>query len=109
MSKPHIHAELIKAWADGAVIQFYSEDQKWTDCTNNRPVWSDYAQYRIKRELTDLENYGVEVGDVWVTVGNKTQCVIEVDSDTVLTTSGNSMYTRVLQYLVFRRGVVNKL
>lgn len=44
--KPHKHAELIKAWADGAEIQYYEID-KWVDCV---PEWDEDYEYRIKPE-----------------------------------------------------------
>jgi hypothetical protein len=44
---PHKHAELIKAWADGADIQRYSEGGVcWVDL--KRPVWDSSNGYRIK-------------------------------------------------------------
>lgn len=52
--KPHKHAELIKAWADGATIQgrnvYFSEGKSdWYDL--NPPHWdSDRVEYRIKPE-----------------------------------------------------------
>ena len=47
MKKPHVHAELIKAWADGAEIQVFDEiGQSWWDMPN--PDWHDNRQYRIK-------------------------------------------------------------
>lgn len=46
---PHKHAELIKAWADGAVIQFWDgRCQSWVDTSNNRPFWAEGNKYRIK-------------------------------------------------------------
>ena len=46
MSKPHKHAELIKAWADGAEIQMYLHTlDKWID---TRPEWLVDIDYRIK-------------------------------------------------------------
>lgn len=48
-NKPHIHAELIKAWADGAKIQFKNMDGEWQDCTTT-PGWSVLSLYRIKPE-----------------------------------------------------------
>lgn len=45
--KPHKHAEVIKAWADGAEIQYYSTSQKdWRD--TSQPSWSSNYDYRIK-------------------------------------------------------------
>ena len=51
--KPHKHAELIKAWADGAEIQWagahYKDGTKrWTTIEN--PMWDEDAEYRIKPE-----------------------------------------------------------
>ena len=50
----HIHAELIKAWADGAEIQFKSKEpfDDWQDCTDD-PDWNETegeCYYRIKPE-----------------------------------------------------------
>ena len=46
--KPHKHAELIKAWADGAKIQALSCDgNEWNTCYPS-PTWSDSIEYRIK-------------------------------------------------------------
>ncbi len=46
--KPHVHAELIKAWADGAVIEYY-KDGKWCRPMLG-PSWSEGTKYRIKPE-----------------------------------------------------------
>lgn len=45
--KPHKHAELIKAWADGAVIQCMDVRGKWRDVS---PAWDEDLDYRIKPE-----------------------------------------------------------
>jgi hypothetical protein len=48
--KPHKHAELIKAWADGAEIQQYRENlDEWRDCSPY-PAWDERLTYRIKPE-----------------------------------------------------------
>lgn len=50
VKKPHKHAELIKAWADGAKIQFRSRsDSEWMDI--HTPNWVEYGQYRVKPEV----------------------------------------------------------
>jgi hypothetical protein len=50
VNKPHKHAELIKAWADGAVIQQYKPHlDEWHD-TSPYPVWDERVEYRIKPE-----------------------------------------------------------
>lgn len=46
---PHKHAALIKAWADGAVIQYQSVTARlWHDCHENNPGWTENTAYRIK-------------------------------------------------------------
>lgn len=50
MSKAHKHAELIKAWADGAEIEFYDTRFKepcWKAC-GDPPWWQDEVIYRVK-------------------------------------------------------------
>lgn len=52
MGTPHKHAEFIKAWADGAEIEFYDQrfrEHRWKLC-GNPPVWDEMVQYRIKPE-----------------------------------------------------------
>lgn len=78
--KPHVHAELIKAWADGAQIQYYDHDLGWSDLM--RPSWhheirlSSLLKYRIKpREFENDAFYPVmdEIGDkevAWHSFGN---------------------------------------
>lgn len=47
--KPHKHAELIKAWADGAEIEMYSDIMKeWVFIIS--PSWCADMEYRIKPE-----------------------------------------------------------
>lgn len=45
--KPHKHAELIKAWADGAEIEVHTFRHGWEHCEH--PNWID-NEYRIKPE-----------------------------------------------------------
>ena len=48
--KPHKHAELIKAWADGANIQ-HKYDGLWIDWeVEHSPSWLLTEEYRIKPE-----------------------------------------------------------
>jgi hypothetical protein len=47
--KPHKHAELIKAWADGAIIQYSTYGELWFD--DDCPEWNDDSViFRIKPE-----------------------------------------------------------
>ena len=109
--KPHKHAELIKAWADGEVIQFYDVlREKWKDC-DEAPRWFDNNQYRIKPEPSDLEKYGVEVGDVWshLNSGITTVACPHVGVFSFRSIVGVLHGKEQLKTLMFRRGVVNKL
>lgn len=46
--RPHKHAELIKAWADGAEIEVFSlSTNEWVDAGNS-PNWFTGANYRNK-------------------------------------------------------------
>jgi len=52
LKKPHIHAAFIKAWADGALIEYHFCDDggsRWVDCAG-RPTWSPTRKYRVKPE-----------------------------------------------------------
>lgn len=45
----HKHAEMIKAWADGAEVQIrWHDDKPWQGCT--APRWDQDCEYRIKPE-----------------------------------------------------------
>lgn len=47
MKQPHKHADLIKAWADGAEIEVYWNG-KWEETAS--PDWNTQAEYRVKPE-----------------------------------------------------------
>ena len=49
-TKPHVHAELIKAWADGAEVEIFSfANNNWNLSVN--PLWNPAHVYRIKPTL----------------------------------------------------------
>jgi hypothetical protein len=49
--KPHKHAEIIKAWADGSEIEYQVLDgQKWWPVPVDAHDWRSGAKYRIKPE-----------------------------------------------------------
>lgn len=51
MGKPHKHAAEIKAWADGAEVEFKNQRGKWEGYPiGDYPSWSDDLEYRIKPE-----------------------------------------------------------
>lgn len=52
MGIPHIHADVIKAWADGADIEFFSTNhQIWKPVPN--PCWIEGVVYRVKQDWYD--------------------------------------------------------
>ena len=67
---PHVHAEIIKAWADGATIQIYrkvdegdDDEYEWVDCP--APSFLVAHKYRVKPEpKPDAVFYGVAVMEV---------------------------------------------
>lgn len=63
MKQPHKHAELIKAWADGAEIECFSTRQNlW--CSVDFPAWVTDTEYRIKPEpKSDVVWYGCVFDD----------------------------------------------
>jgi hypothetical protein len=44
---------VIKAWADGAKIQYKDYTNVWQDCSNS-PIWSDDIDYRVKPEIKEF-------------------------------------------------------
>lgn len=51
IKKPRKHSELIKLWADGAIIQSRIpgiESSQWKDAMDNEPSWTDDLEYRVK-------------------------------------------------------------
>jgi len=57
MGTPHKHAEIIKAWADGAKVEV-KHAQEWLSI--GCPTWNDCCEYRIKPEpKPDVVRYGV--------------------------------------------------
>lgn len=113
MNKPHKHAVLIKAWADSAEIEYQNDYGKW--CFISDPSWHINIIYRIKPEPSDIEKYGVEVGDIWENGNKKSLYVIHK-----ITTAGvkyalnqkdgpEILVIGPKDELIFRRGVVNKL
>jgi hypothetical protein len=65
--KPHKHAELIKAWADGAEIEIWSCNGWWLE---TEPTWNPKDKYRIKPDeprLRDMYIYkNVSMGHCWI-------------------------------------------
>lgn len=46
--KPHVHAEVIKAWADGATVQARRKGSEWRTAVH--PRWYTCIEYRVKPE-----------------------------------------------------------
>lgn len=69
-SKRHKHADLIHAWAEGAIIQLKLYADLWEDCANNSPAWNVGNDYRIKPAVKKIKfrNYLTTSGELatWV-------------------------------------------
>ena len=55
MNKPHKHAEIIKAWAEGAEVEFRAHfAERWQEANyptwqdTNNPTWHSHYEYRVK-------------------------------------------------------------
>lgn len=72
--KPHKHAECIKAWADGAQIQFFNYGY-WHDVDTNEPRWYDNTEYRIKPAAEIPEGFTPHDG---VECPVDPECIVEV-------------------------------
>lgn len=60
---PHRHAELIKAWADGALIEWRNPEgtrKEWQEAAS--PAWRHDLEYRVKPEPVVEEFYGYIAG-----------------------------------------------
>ena len=51
-TQPHVHCDLIKQWADGAIIE-YKSNEIWY--CSKIPMWNGSAQYRVKPEKCNAE------------------------------------------------------
>ena len=55
---PRKHADVIKAWADGAEVEYRAitkEPQKWS--TSSLPTWSSQMEYRVKPKVVRYRLY----------------------------------------------------
>ena len=55
MSNKHKHADVIKAWADGAVIECSNIGANKWFTTAPTPLWFEDMEYRVKPKLYKLE------------------------------------------------------
>lgn len=87
MTKPHKHAEVIKAWADGAQIQYrFSPNHPWEDIDD--PIWIPDDEYRVKpanvvRYLSVMQMPAKSVAVGWGVAskdcaGNQTNAALEL-------------------------------
>ena len=62
MKTPHKHADLIKAWADGAEIEVYNAHGEWVGYYEGEsPSWSEDFKYRIKHQPKPDKKYDLRV------------------------------------------------
>jgi len=60
MKTPHVHADIIKAWADGEQIEHFNQFTNQWGPIGSEPCWFPSIQFRIKPEpKPDFVYYGV--------------------------------------------------
>ena len=76
--KPHKWAKEIKAWADGAEIEYRNIGfENWASLTNTKPSW-EADEYRIKpqpKEPQYLYVHRTNEGDITFEFGKKVEVV----------------------------------
>lgn len=78
--EPHRHAEIIKAWADGAEIEFRYEGSYWA--TTKNPTWRACFEYRVKPVLIHgVECVPCKKGDFYIQI--KTGAILGAPSNDV--------------------------
>jgi hypothetical protein len=85
----HKHCELIKQWADGAVIQARSHDtMRWRDTEDNSPLWLNDTKYRVKPEKKVIlyrvyraMRSGVQLPDIVIGYSDTTRKLAEYCDD----------------------------
>lgn len=118
----HPHAELMALYAQDAMTtdkpwelwECSLLEDKWFDLQVS-PVWDFDCKYRRKSVKSDLERYGVQVGDIWQQFTG--YHVLILDAKTVIHEGINLSSNKgqipipkgTLAELLFRRGAVNKL
>ena len=76
--KPHIHCDVIKAWADGEEIEVFDRFlEKWIDSDN--PYWNPELEYRVKPKELEFDwsvlpcnaDYVIALtaGGYWIAIG----------------------------------------
>ena len=84
-NKPHQHAELIHAWADGKTIQtrLKESQEKWKDFLgSNLPLFNDkHFEYRIKPEKPSNDPWKPKEGDEYWALDNFGDVFFSIFSD----------------------------
>ena len=64
--KRHKYADLIHAWAEGAIIQYKDTSGNWLDCADNEPSWYEELDYRIKptKKVVRFRNWLTKSGRI---------------------------------------------
>jgi len=62
MEKKHKHCELIKAWAEGATIEYKDPIGAWVTL-NTSPQWREDSEYRIKHKFRMTKEHWQRVID----------------------------------------------
>ena len=106
------NADVIKAWADGAKVQYQDTFGVWQDIA--QPTWQEYVVYRVKPSVlpaNDVEKYNVVVGDFWLTKYQSLVAVANVipNQNKFVTLESSCISFDDLDKLIFRVNTLNNL
>lgn len=65
--KPQKHAEVIKAWADGAEIEYRNNGLTWACATT--PTWDERVEFRIKPAAPKWPQTTMTEGEITLSAG----------------------------------------
>ena len=86
MNRPHKHAELIKAWADGAEIEEQHLKKDWAPFTDGHWMESDSWNYRIKPkpkpDVVEEVYFHKDKNGLWYTRINASNLRLTFDGET---------------------------
>jgi hypothetical protein len=80
MKTPQKHADLIKAWADGAKIEKQDSTGEWF--IDYKPDWYEYSNYRLFQETNpDIEVFANANAYEWISFCDKSAANLKFTFD----------------------------
>jgi len=82
--KQHKWHKEIKAWADGAEIEYRIKDGNWHDIGDDPPEWNEWSEYRIKPQPKEMNPEPNEEFTWWyerVFLQSPSMCELKYDDE----------------------------